>query len=201
MTAELPDDIRTTALKLVAQIEPAEFRERCVEIVDATNSMPAQITKAVAAETDVEDVTTRAASTHLYYAGLYENRRLIRDNPWTYTGGDEEMIEQHSGDIDILASEVLVGKAFTVLAGTPAGKRAPAAIRSFATAETLLRERSTVDLEAELEKSTVEVAVAAGMGDGETDELVELLSEDILDHVGREYTESVDLQSVVIEQL
>ncbi|CAI50007.1 uncharacterized protein NP_3832A [Natronomonas pharaonis DSM 2160] len=144
----------------LADITPGALRDHLEEVLEDASLTPGALTVATATAldgaVDRDLAARRGAGVQMSYEGLRLSRSLIRTTPWEH--GDRE-----SGDLDVIAAEVLVARGFEYLAHTGVALDVVEAVQQFGRTQTL---REAPDCEAvpatRLEADFVRIAVEAG---------------------------------------
>ena len=158
--------VRGAAEEAVRDIVPDGLRGEMTTFLESGSAVPGALTLVVAGlfgEVDPEDVdglTERAVGVQLIYDGLRLTRGLAHDDPWGEAAGETE--GDIPADMEILAADVLVSRGFYLLARTEGAEAAVEVVRSFGRDQTERRERDDPDLDRELERDVLELAVLAG---------------------------------------
>ena len=155
--------VRRAATEAVADIVPEALRTELESLVDGGSMVPGALTLVAAtappegaeAFGSLDGLVERAAGVQLIYDGLRLTRRLASDDPWTTGDAD-------TGDMLILAADVLVARGFYLLARTEAADRAVAVVRAFGTDQTLRRETDDPSYDDNLERDVLDLALVAG---------------------------------------
>ncbi|QFU81705.1 DUF7114 family protein [Natronorubrum aibiense] len=110
--------------------------------------------------TDHERIATQAAGVQLIYEGLRLTRSLAHDEPWT---SETDGRDGDTGDLEILAADILVARGFYLLARTDAASKAVRTVQAFGRDQTR-RETAAdpVTMDANLERDILELAVLTG---------------------------------------
>jgi len=161
--------VRRAALDATEDIEPEPLRNRIGTQLDDGSMVPGVLTiltvralsdgasKSVATSdgTLLEPVAERAAGVQLIYDGLRLTRQLAQEEPWT-TGRKDD------ADLAVIAADVLVARGFYLLARSEAADTAVETVRAFGRDQTVRQETDDADLDRNLERDVLEMAVVAG---------------------------------------
>ncbi|MFC6837533.1 DUF7114 family protein [Halomarina ordinaria] len=161
---EEADAVRRAARASVDDIDPTALRDALWAVIDGGSTLPGALAllTASACDADVgEGLVERAAGVQLIYDGLRLTRRLAVEEPWA-TG------ERATGDMEILAADVLVARGFYLLARTEAAVAAVEVVRAFG------RDRTRGDPPETLEADVLDLAVVVGATAGGIDPTPEL---------------------------
>ncbi|MFB6221167.1 MAG: hypothetical protein ABEH90_06980 [Halolamina sp.] len=152
--------VRRAAEDAVDDVAPDALHGAIETVVGGGSMTPGVLTllcaRAAGSSIDADDLTERAAGVQLIYDGLRLTRTLSHDPPW-------ERGEKASGDMHVLAADVLVARGFYLLSHTEAANTAVDVVRSFGRDQT--RRGDTDDSEAvdaNLERDVLDLAVDAG---------------------------------------
>lgn len=107
-----------------------------------------------------EPLATQAAGVQLIYEGLRLTRLLAHDEPWA---NESDATESNTGDLAILAADILVARGFHLLARTDAAGKAVRTVQTFGRDQT--RRETAADpatVDANLEHDILELAVLTG---------------------------------------
>lgn len=172
---------RDAAREALDDIEPDRLREVLFDRLDDASMTPGALTLLSAralesgADADANGLAERAAGVQLIYEGLRLTRTLSHEEPWLT--GDDDI----TGDLDVVAADVLVSRGFYVLARTDAADRAVEVVRAFGRDQTLRRGRDDADaVDRNLEADIFTLAVVAGttaVGGGAPPALLEYAAE------------------------
>lgn len=155
---------RDAAREALDDIEPDRLREVLFDRLADASMTPGALTILSAralepgVDADADGLAERAAGVQLIYEGLRLTRTLAHEEPWL--SGDDEDI---TGDLDVVAADVLVSRGFYVLARTDAADRAVEVVRAFGRDQTLRRKQDAADTaDRNLEADIFTLAVVAG---------------------------------------
>ena len=180
---------RRAARDAVSDVEPPRLHDVITATLDGTSMTPGVLTLESAAAIDPgvdrPRIAHHAAGVQLIYEGLRLTRTLAHDEPWT----DADV--NGTGDLEILAADILVARGFYLLARTEAAGKAVRTVQAFGRDQTL-REQPGADaerLDANLERDVLELAVLAGAAAVDATPTPELvaLANDIGTDVGTEF--------------
>ncbi len=107
-----------------------------------------------------EPLATQAAGVQLIYEGLRLTRLLAHDEPWA---NESDAAESNTGDLAILAADILVARGFHLLARTDAAGKAVRTVQTFGRDQT--RRETAADpatVDANLEHDILELAILTG---------------------------------------
>ncbi|MFB6170787.1 MAG: hypothetical protein ABEJ06_06525 [Haloarculaceae archaeon] len=152
--------VRRAAEDAVADVDPEALRGAITSVVGGGSTTPGVLTllcaRAAGGSPDAEALIERAAGVQLIYDGLRLTRTLSHDPPW-------ERGEKASGDMTVLAADVLVARGFYLLARTEAAGIAVGVVRAFGRDQTTRREADDpLAVDANLERDVLDLAVHAG---------------------------------------
>ena len=181
---ETADNCRRAAFESVADVEPPRLHDLVESILETASMVPGALTleSAATAASDAratleeptdeiapETVHAHAAGVQLIYEGLRLTRTLAHEEPWT------DVDANGSGDLEILAADILVARGFYLLAQTDAADKAVRTVQAFGRDQTkrsdLLGDADSLDdpndidptaLDANLERDVLELAVLTG---------------------------------------
>ncbi|MCW8173112.1 DUF7114 family protein [Natrialba swarupiae] len=186
---EEADDCRRAAVEAVADVEPPRLHDLVETILEDASMVPGVLTiesagvatrettagietrsdseDAVRTDSSTEGVLTHAAGVQLIYEGLRLTRTLAHEEPWH---DDGEPHDDGNGDLEILAADILVARGFYLLARTDAAGKAVRTVQAFGRDQTerddLIRADGPggdpADLDANLERDVLELAVLTG---------------------------------------
>ncbi|ELZ34034.1 hypothetical protein C474_03715 [Halogeometricum pallidum JCM 14848] len=155
---------RNAAREALDDIEPDRLREVLFDRLADASMTPGALTILSAralepgADADADGLAERAAGVQLIYEGLRLTRTLAHEEPWL--SGDDGDI---TGDLDVVAADVLVSRGFYVLARTDAADRAVEVVRAFGRDQTLRRKQDAANTaDRNLEADIFTLAVVAG---------------------------------------
>lgn len=147
---------RAAARDAIDDITPAPLRDRIESRLSDAAMTPGVLTRLAARATgrdyDADELDSRAAGVQLIYDGLQLTRSLARSPPWV----DHRDDGASSGDMDVLAADVLVARGFRLLARTDAAWKAVETVRALGRDES---NRATGRPHPELDGRTLEADV------------------------------------------
>jgi len=160
---------RRAAFDAVGDVEPTQLRDRIEHHLDTGSMLPGVLTilsvragTATGPATNENDalldpVARRAAGVQLIYEGLRLTRTLAHDEPWNVG-------EKETGDLDVLVADVLVARGFYLLARTEAANKAVETVQAFGHDQTVREMTEDPDLDQNLERDVIRLAIVAGAG-------------------------------------
>ncbi|SDK46988.1 DUF7114 family protein [Natronorubrum texcoconense] len=188
---EKADSCRRAAYDAVADVEPPELHDYIEASLAEASMVPGVLTIESAAATatdghsvleadappsengaeysdeldDTSGVATQAAGVQLIYEGLRLTRVLAHDEPWIENGAGGESAE--TGDLEILAADILVARGFYLLARTDAAGKAVRTVQAFGRDQSRRTmgdggETDPATIDANLERDILELAVLTG---------------------------------------
>lgn len=191
---ERADSCRRAARDAVSDVEPAQLHEYVEATLAEASMVPAVFSLETASElgsrSDLAELTHQAAGVQLIYEGLRLTRTLARTEPWEGHEGDDEI----SGDLEILAADILVARGFYLLARTDAAGKAVRTVQEFGRAETRHTESEEPSTMPILERNVLELAALTGASAaGETPTESQLArAAEIAETVGTGFPPAVD---------
>lgn len=186
---------RRAARDAVADVEPPRLHEVIADVLDDASMTPAVLTLESATAIDpsisLETIAPRVAGVQLVYEGLRLTRTLAQTDPWSPDGQptptsdrattdptDGDTTTDVTADLEILAADILVARGFYLLARTDAAEKAVHTVRAFGRDQTRRDDPGVeaADVDANLERDVLELAVRTGASVANADPRPDLLA-------------------------